>query len=79
MPVIQRTMRDYLDTGVLAPAVKDGMVLLERTTQSGKRLGLVMAVDKQDAGAVVDALIRCGERPHIIGRCAAGEKGVELW
>ena len=42
-------------------------------------VGLVMAVDKQDAGAVVDALIRCGERPHIIGRCAAGEKGVELW
>ena len=48
VPVIQRTMRDYLDTGVLAPAVKDGMVLLERTTQSGKRLGLVMTVDLED-------------------------------
>ena len=42
-------------------------------------VGLVMAVAKEDAAAVVDALVRCGERAHIIGRCVAGEKGVELW
>ena len=48
VPVIQQTMRDYLNKGVLSPAVKDGMVLLERTTQSGKRLGLVMTVDLED-------------------------------
>ena len=42
-------------------------------------IGLVMAVAKEDAAAVVDTMIRCGERPYIIGKCEAGEKGVELW
>lgn len=47
VPVIQRTMRDYLERGVLRPAVH-GMVLVERETQSGKRLGLVVTVDLED-------------------------------
>ncbi|MBR1586629.1 MAG: DUF1015 domain-containing protein [Clostridia bacterium] len=47
VPLIQQTMRDYLDQGVLREAV-DGMVLIERETQSGKRLGLVMTVDLED-------------------------------
>ncbi len=42
-------------------------------------VGLVMAVEKEDTGAVVDMMTRCGQRPYIIGRCVAGEKGVELW
>ncbi len=42
-------------------------------------VGLVMAVAKEDAAAVVDTMIRCGERPYIIGKCISGEKGVELW
>ena len=42
-------------------------------------IGLVMAVAKEDCGAVMDTLIRAGERPYLIGKCIEGEKGVELW
>lgn len=42
-------------------------------------VGLVMAVAKEDAASVMETLIRCGERPYIIGKCVSGEKGVELW
>ena len=44
VPRVQAAMEQYIDSGVLQPAVA-GMVLLERETQSGKRLGLVMTVD----------------------------------
>ena len=44
VPAVQAAMKRYLDGGVLTEAVR-GMVLLERTTQSGSRLGLVMTVD----------------------------------
>lgn len=47
VPRVQSAMTEYLDTGVLEEAV-GGMVLLERTTQSGPRLGLVMTVDLED-------------------------------
>ncbi len=42
-------------------------------------VGLVMAVAAEDAGAIMDTMIRCGEHPYMIGKCIAGEKGVELW
>lgn len=42
-------------------------------------VGLVMAVAKEDTASVMDTLIRCGERPYIIGKCISGERGVELW
>ena len=42
-------------------------------------VGLVMAVAKEDSGDVMDLLVRSGERPYLIGKCVAGEKGVELW
>jgi phosphoribosylformylglycinamidine cyclo-ligase len=42
-------------------------------------VGLVMAVAKEDAAAVMDTMVRCGQRPYMIGKCVAGEKGVELW
>lgn len=42
-------------------------------------VGLVMAVAKEDAGEVMELLVRSGERPYLIGKCVAGEKGVELW
>lgn len=42
-------------------------------------VGLVMAVAKEDAATAMETLIRCGERPYIIGKCVSGEKGVELW
>ncbi|MEL4105839.1 phosphoribosylformylglycinamidine cyclo-ligase [Oscillospiraceae bacterium WX1] len=41
-------------------------------------VGLVMAVDSRDVGAVLDALIQIGERPYVIGSCVSGDKGVEL-
>ena len=44
VPQVQAAMDRYLDEGILAETVR-GMVLLERTTQSGSRLGLVMTVD----------------------------------
>ena len=47
VPAVQSAMAEYLDTGVLEKAVR-GMVLLERTTQSGSRLGLVLTVDLED-------------------------------
>jgi len=44
VPQAQAAMKEYLEKGVLTEAVK-GMVLLCRTTQSGRRLGLVLTVD----------------------------------
>ena len=44
VPQVQAAMEDYLNAGVLTEAVR-GMALLERATQSGSRLGLVMTVD----------------------------------
>ena len=44
VPKVQHAMERYLAEGALRPAVR-GMVLLERTTQSGSRLGLVMTID----------------------------------
>ena len=45
IPEIHAAMADYLDRGLILPAVRDGFVLCERTTPSGTRLGLVGAVD----------------------------------
>ena len=45
VPVIHQTMRDYLGAGVVHEAVTNGFVLVERSTPSGSRLGLVCAVD----------------------------------
>ena len=45
IPAIHRAMREYLDRGLLLPAVDPGFILCERTIPSGTRLGLVCAVD----------------------------------
>ena len=45
IPAVQQTMRDYLAAGILQTAVRGGYILTERTTPSGRRLGLVGAVD----------------------------------
>lgn len=42
---VNATMQQYLDNGTLVPAVRDGFVVVERTTASGKRLGLMAALD----------------------------------
>lgn len=44
LPHVHAAMRDYLRRGVLRPAV-NGMVLVQRDTQSGSRLGLVATID----------------------------------
>ncbi len=41
-------------------------------------LGMVLAVDAADAEAAVKALQAAGEQAYIVGRCEAGEKGVDL-
>ena len=45
IPVIHKAMAQYLQDGLLAPAVDPGFILCERTVPSGTRLGLVCAVD----------------------------------
>ena len=45
IPEIHRAMADYLEQGLLVPAVDPGFILCERTIASGSRLGLVCAVD----------------------------------
>ena len=41
-------------------------------------IGYMLAVDRDVAGDVMEALVRCGERPYVLGNCVSGEKGVEL-
>ena len=45
VPAIHDAMRRCLDDGTLAPAVRDGFVLVERDTAAGARPGLVVALD----------------------------------
>ena len=45
IPEIHRAMREALSSGVLQEWVKDGFVLVRRTTPSGERLGLVGKLD----------------------------------
>ena len=42
---IVSAMKSYLDDGILVRRVEDGFVAVERETQSGKRLGLICALD----------------------------------
>ena len=48
IPRIHAAMKDYLDRGILVPAVKNGFVLCRRTTASGTRIGLVGTVDLEE-------------------------------
>ena len=45
IPKIHETMRAYLQNGVLEPRVRQGYVLVERSTGEGARLGLVGLLD----------------------------------
>lgn len=60
---IQRHIRDYLSRGVLIERVHDGFVLVERSTRSGVRIGLVGKVDLDcyDYTPESKALIRATE------------------
>lgn len=60
---IHAAMEQYLASGILAPAVKEGFVLTERITPSGARLGLVgkIDLDSYDYRPGASSLIRATE------------------
>lgn len=41
-------------------------------------LGMVLAVDPADADSAIKAIEAAGDRAAVVGKCVAGEKGVEL-
>ena len=41
-------------------------------------LGMVLAVSPQDKDACLEAIQWAGETPYVVGRCMAGEKGVDI-
>lgn len=41
-------------------------------------LGMILALDKADAGKAMEAIKAAGETPYVVGRIEAGEKGVTL-
>ena len=63
IPAMQRCMREYLDNGTLIEAVTDGYILVERSTESGARLGLMACLDLEqyDFAAGSQSLIRATE------------------
>ena len=63
LPAIHRTMGEYLEQGILVPAVADGFVLTERTTPAGTRPGLLAALDLEayDFNRGSKSLIRATE------------------
>ena len=63
IPAIREAMNRCLSDGTLAPAVKDGFVLVERQTQAGTRPGLVAALDLEayDYAPGSERLIRATE------------------
>ena len=62
-PRMQENMKKYLSEGMLCEKVKNGYILVERTTESGVRLGLMACLDLEQydytAGSV--SLIRATE------------------
>ena len=63
IPAMQRCMREYLENGTLIEAVTDGYILVERSTESGARLGLMACLDLEqyDFAAGSQSLIRATE------------------
>ncbi|SMC42572.1 phosphoribosylformylglycinamidine cyclo-ligase [Papillibacter cinnamivorans] len=41
-------------------------------------IGMILAIDKNDVGAALDALVCCNERAYVIGCVVKGEDGIEL-
>ncbi len=41
-------------------------------------LGMVLAVSPEDGDRCLEAIRAAGEAPYVVGRCAAGEKGVDI-
>ena len=62
-PLMQENMKKYLAEGVLTEKVKNGYILVERTTETGVRLGLMACLDLEqyDYTAGSSSLIRATE------------------
>lgn len=60
---IQKYMKKYIDENILQSRIEDGFVLVERKTNSGKRLGLVGILDLESYDFTVgtNALVRATE------------------
>lgn len=60
---IQQSMEEYVAEGIVAPAVEEGFILVERTVPAGKRLGLMMLIDLEayDFSVGSTSLIRATE------------------
>ena len=41
-------------------------------------LGMILAVDPADVDKTMEAIKTAGDTPYVVGKCVAGEKGVEL-
>lgn len=48
IPAMQARMREYLSSGALARGVENGYLLVERTTETGARLGLMACLDLEE-------------------------------
>lgn len=71
--------KDFPISGIYEMIAKQGnLSTKEMYNHFNMGVGLVMAVDKADAGNVMSSLIQIGEHPFVIGCCVDGEKSVEL-
>lgn len=71
--------KDFPISGIFEMISKAGnLSTTEMFNSFNMGLGLVMAVDKKEAGNVMSSLIQMGEHPYVIGCCVDGEKSVEL-
>ena len=63
IPRMQQNMRDYISGGVLQRRVENGYLLVERTTETGVRLGLMACLDLEayDYAVGSSSLIRATE------------------
>ena len=71
--------KDFPMSGIFEMIARQGNLSMKEMFRNfNMGIGLVMAVDKKDAGNVMSSLIQMGEHPYVIGCCVDGEKSVEL-
>ena len=78
--ITAKIMHDGFPKSCIFPylASKGNIPLRDMYNTFNMGVGLVMAVDSDDVGDVLNALIKIGEHPYVIGCCVSGEKGVEF-
>lgn len=64
---IHKTMNEYLSNGILEPSKEEQLILVERTTESGVRLGIIGKIDLEqyDFSSNSQTLIRASEETVI--------------